>query len=97
MPTDANNIQSKLHTYTEADESSKNAKNNRYHYTLRFEKDIGFEWLQSQVYKVSASVNANIEPYELRASDDILELTVREVDRRPSIDDSQKGLSSFEQ
>lgn len=97
--SDPNLIQTKLHNQCQADGSAYSIKNNRYLYHLRFDDEIGFDWLKTQVGKVSSGVDVTVEPYELSGGCHTgqFELTVREVERRPNIDNEQAGLDSFEQ
>lgn len=89
-------IRSKLVNYTNADCSDVEAKNNRWHYSLKFEEDVGWDWIQSQIYKCSANIERDIEPYKIRPSGmHAFEIEVRELERREGIDNSQHGLSDF--
>lgn len=90
-------VQSKLANYTTASSIEENVKNNRYHYTLRFEKSIGWDWLYGEVKKVSRQMEVTLELWKLRPSDcDSFVVEVREVDQRPGIDENQHGLTDFE-
>lgn len=90
-------IRAQLVSRTNADCSDQEAKNNRYHYALRFEQSIGWDWLYQQVSKCSAELDASLELYKIRPSGMAdFEVEVREVQRREGIDDSQIGLDSFE-
>lgn len=89
-------MRAKLVNYTNADCSDVEAKNCRYHYSLKFEEDIGFDWLKSQIAKVSGGCEASVEPYKIRPSGmHAFEIEVRELQRREGIDDDQHGLDSF--
>lgn len=90
-------IRAQLVNYTNAECSDKSVKNNRHHYHLKFEEDIGWDWLQSQVRKASAELNVTIEMWKVRPSGMMsFEVEVREVERREGIDDDQRGLTEFE-
>lgn len=90
-------VRANLVNYTNADCSSVEVKNNRFHYSLKFEEDIGWDWVQSQVYKCGSSIDVQVEPYKIRPSGmHAFELEVREVARREGIDDSQRGLTEWE-
>jgi hypothetical protein len=90
-------IRTKLVNYTNADCSDVEAKNNRYHYSLKFEEDIGWDWMYSQIKKCEAELGVALEPYKLRPSGmSAFEVEVREVDRREGIDDDQRGLKEWE-
>lgn len=91
-------VRSKLVNYTEADCSDQSVENNRAHYHLKFENDIGWSWVQGQVAKLSAELEVNLELWKIRPSGmHAFELDVREIERRERIDTSQRGLSEFEQ
>jgi hypothetical protein len=90
-------IRAKLVNRTNADCSSHEAKNNRYHYQLRFEESIGFDLLETQVNKCSHNIGIQLELWKIRPSGvSDFEVEVREVSRREGIDDGQRGLDSFE-
>lgn len=90
-------IRSNLVNYTNADCSDVEAKNCRYHYTLKFEEDIGWDWIYSQIRKCASAVDTQLEPYKIRPSGmHAFEVEIREVQRREGIDDNQRGLDSFE-
>jgi hypothetical protein len=90
-------IRAKLVNRTNADCSSVEAKNNRWHYMLKFEKSIGWGWLLGQVKKAEAEVDTPLELWEIHPSGVMdFAIEVREVDRRKNIDNSQRGLSDFE-
>lgn len=89
-------VQTKLHNQTEADESEVFVKNSRYYYRLFFTKKIGWDWIYSQVCKVSAKIEESVELYEIEPSGDgLFSIIVREVGRRPNIDDSQGSLFDY--
>jgi len=72
-------------------------KNCRYHYFLRFEQSIGWDWLYGQVKKSQRELDVNLELWEIHPSGvSDFEVEVREVERREGIDDNQRGLSDFE-
>lgn len=90
-------IRAKLVSRTNADCSEQEVKNNRWHYFLKFEQSIGWEWLYSQVRKTSNEIETPLELWEIHPSGvNDFEVEVREVERREGIDDSQRGLDSFE-
>lgn len=90
-------IRSTLVSRTNADCSSQEVKNNRYHFYLKFEEDIGWSWIQQQVGNASAELETNLELYKIRPSGVAsFEVEVRELQRREGIDDSQRDFSSFE-
>jgi len=90
-------IRAKLVNRTNADCSSTEAKNNRWHYFLKFEKDIGWDWLHAQIGKACSELDVQIEVWKIRPSGVAdFEIEVREVERREGIDNSQHDLSSFE-
>lgn len=90
-------VRANLVNYTNADCSEVEAKNNRFHYSLKFEQDIGWDWVYSQIKKCSAEIDVSLEPYKIRPSGmHAFEIEVREVERREGIDDDQRGLSEFE-
>lgn len=91
-------IRSKLVARTNADCSSSDVVNNRYHYYLRFDDvTIGWDWLDTQISKAQADTDMNLELYKIRPSGvQSFEVEVREVERREGIDDSQNHLSDFE-
>jgi hypothetical protein len=90
-------IESRLVNWTNSADSSKQVKNNRYHYMLSFREDIGWEWLYTQVDKCSADVGKSLEIWKIRPGDSAsFVLEVREVGRREGIDDKQNSLHDFE-
>lgn len=89
-------VRAKLVNRTNSSCSSKEAKNNRWHYSLRFDEDIGWDWLQHQINKCSAELDVTLELWKIKPSGvSDFEVEVREIDRREGIDESQKGLDSF--
>jgi hypothetical protein len=94
---DPNFIRAKLVNRTNADCSEEEVKNNRYHYLLRFEQSIGWDWLHGQVYKAAQDLDVELELWEIHPSGvNDFEVEVREVNRRENIDDEQHGLDDFE-
>lgn len=90
-------IRSKLVNYTTADCSDTSVKNSRYHYHLRFEKDIGWTWLYGQIRSLDAELDVDVELWKIRPSGmHSFEIEVREIDQRPDIDEDQSGLTDFE-
>lgn len=93
----SNFIRAKLVNYTNADCSDESVKNSRYHYHLKFDQDIGWDWLYGQVQKCSSELDVTIEMWKIRPSGvQSFEVEVREVDRRRDIDSNQHGLTDFE-
>lgn len=90
-------IRATLVNRTNADCSKQTVKNNRCHFLLRFEQDIGWDWLQMQVNKSSRELDTDLELWKIRPSGVAdFEVEVREVERREGIDDSQHDLRDFE-
>ena len=90
-------IQVRLINRTNAECSHSEVKNNRYHYHLRFEEDIGWDWLEAQVAKAARDVDMQLELYKIHPSGmRDYEVEVREVRRRKGIDDNQNSLDAFE-
>lgn len=89
-------IRKKLANRTNSSGSGKGVKNNRYHYYLYFDESIGWDWLSSQVKKANNELYASLEMWEIHpARKDEFKVEVREVDRRPEIDESQHELEEF--
>jgi hypothetical protein len=90
-------IRATLSNRTNADCSEQEVKNNRFHYRLRFEESIGWDWLYGQVSKAEGELGVPLELWEIHPSGvNDFEIEVREVERREDIDDNQHGLSDFE-
>ena len=90
-------IRAQLVNYTNADCSDDRVENNRYHYHLKFEQDIGWDWLHGQIKKASHEFGVSIEMWKIRPSGlQSFEVEVREVQPRKEIDDDQIGLTEFE-
>lgn len=90
-------IRGKLVNYTTADCSDERVEDNRYIYTLKFEEDIGWQWVYSQVRKLNTELEADLEMWKIRPSGlEAFELEVREIEQRAEIDDNQHSLKSFE-
>jgi len=90
-------IQTQLHNQTQADASSYRVNDSRYYYDLYFECEIGWDWVDTQVYKTSEKVSRDLEPYEIKPAENVqFRLVVREVDRRANIDENQHDLSNYE-
>lgn len=90
------NVRAVLVNITNADCSKHEAKNNRYHYYLKFEQSIGFDWLSTQITKVNNEVDPRLEMWEIHPSGlNDFEVELREVARREGIDDGQIGLDEF--
>lgn len=91
-------IRATLVNRTTADCSTTIVKNNRYHYLLKFNGDIGWDWIKQQVDKASREVDVQLEMWEICPSGmNAFEIEVREVQRREGIDNSQTGLTQFEE
>lgn len=91
---DPNFVETKLSIRTEADGSSHEVRNNRYHYHLEFTSSgIGYDFLQNEVLKVVSKTGVELEPYKLEPSNDGFVAVVRETARREGIDDSQSALT----
>lgn len=98
--TDPDFIESKLSIQTNAVASDRNVNNNRWHYRLLFDENIGWDWLVAQVDKVSAQATCPLEAYKIGPVEDTvgrMVVEVRELQRREGIDDGQYGLDSFEE
>lgn len=91
-------IRAVLVNLTNADCSDHEAKNNRYHYFLKFEQSIGCDWIDKQIQKVNADIEPRVEKWEIHPSGvNNFEIEIREVRRREGIDDSQHDLTEFEE
>jgi hypothetical protein len=89
-------IRATLVNRTNADCSEKEVKNNRYHYHLRFDESIGWDWLETQVSKAQTDTETSLELWEIHPSGMAdFEVEVREVQRREGIDDGQNSLDDF--
>jgi len=89
-------IRATLVNRTTADCSEQEVKNNRYHYLLRFEEAVGWDWLYTQVNKAATETETDLELWKIRPSGvNDFEIEVREVARREAIDDNQNSLDSF--
>lgn len=90
-------VRAKLKTRTEADCSDDEVTNNKVHYHLKYESSRGWDWLKSQVAKVSDDVEIDLELYKINTSGVCaFEVEVRELCRRENVrDDSQTGLDSY--
>lgn len=90
-------IRATLSNRLNADCSTEEVKNNRYHYLFRFEQSNGWDWIEQQVYKSEKSLGIDLELWEIHPSGiQDFEIEVREVERREGIDNSQSGLDDFE-
>lgn len=95
--TSSQRIRSVLVNRTNADCSEQTVTNNRYHYLLRFEQSIGWDWLKIQITKASTQTDTDLEIWKIRPSGiNDFEIEVRETARRQGIDNSQMGFSDFE-
>lgn len=94
---DPNHVRTRLHTFCEADSSTKYVKHNRYYYVLVFENNVGWTWIESQVQQAAAETNVSLEPYRVCTSDKgETHVEVRETNRRANIDDDQGSLFDYE-
>jgi len=94
--TDPNLVQTKLHNQVQANESSKRVEDSRYLYNVTFRELIGWDWLYAQVNKVSAKLDVDLELWKVGPAVDGFTVIVREVDRRPNIDDGQGDLFDYQ-
>jgi hypothetical protein len=94
--TDPNLIESKLCSTTNAMLVDRETKNNRFHYRLIFDENIGWDWFEKQVSKVQVELGVKIEPYKMEPANSFMALEVRELERREGIDESQSDLAEFE-
>jgi len=91
-------MRAKLETRTNADCSEAVVKNNRFHYLLRFEEPIKFDWLSAQIDEMTAETSIGLKLWKVRPSGvNDFEIEVRELRRRKNIDSSQHSLTNFEQ
>lgn len=91
-------IRATLVNRTKADCSEQTVKNNHYHYLLKFDNPIGWDWLYGQVNKAEKDVSRKLELWKIRPSGvDSFEVEVREVAKRPDIDSGQNSLFDFEE
>lgn len=90
-------VRAKLSARTEADCSEQEVKNNKMRYSLKFEDNIGWDWLYQQVEKTSEDVDIDMELWEIKPSGvHAFEVEVRELVRREGVnDDDQHGLGDF--
>lgn len=89
-------IRATLVNRTNADCSEQEVKNNRYHYHLRFEQSIGWDWLETQVSKAQSETETALELWEVHPSGvQDFEVEVRELERREGIDENQNSLDEF--
>lgn len=92
-------IRASLENYTTADCSDQSVKDCRYHYHLKFEESVGWDWLYGQVAKCADKQELELELWKIRPSGmQAFEVEVREVERRATADedDNQRGLTDFE-
>lgn len=91
-------IRAVLANRTNADCSEQTVKNNRYHFLLKFEEPVGWDWIETQIQKAKADTETRLELYKIRPSGVAnFEIEVREIDRRSGIDDKQNSLYEFEE
>jgi len=90
-------IRAMLENRTNAECSSSEVKNNRFHYHLRFEESIGWDWVSEQITKVCKNLEVDIELWKINPSGvGDFEIEVRELSQRKDIDENQRGLDYFE-
>ncbi|AGM11481.1 hypothetical protein M199_gp185 [Halogranum tailed virus 1] len=95
--TDANLVQTKLHNQVQAGYSKKSVEDSRYLYHMFFYEDIGWDWLYTQVRKVSSKLDVDLETWKIEPLlDDGFVVVIREVDRRANIDDKQGDLFDYQ-
>lgn len=91
-------IRKRLETRCEAKNSSKEVKNNKYHYHLEFTESIGWDWIQGQIGKMASDEDIRLELWEINPLiGGGFDIEVRELVRREGInDDNQHSLTKFE-
>lgn len=91
-------IRAKLEVRTDADCSDDEVTNNKVHYHLKYESSRGWDWLESQVYKVSKDTDIDLELYKINTSGVCaFEVEVRELCQREDVrDEDQQDLADFE-
>lgn len=90
-------IRAKLENQLQADCSDQRVSNNRYIYSLRFEENVGWDWAYTQISKVNAKIDREIEAWKICPSGvNDFEIEVREVAQREGIDNNQRDFSDFE-
>lgn len=92
---DSEFIESKLVNRTNAMFCDTEAKNNRWHYRLFFDENIGFDWFEKQVEKACRETGHALELYKFGPANSFVFAEVREVERREGIDDDQNLLDDF--
>lgn len=90
-------IRSRLVNFTNASCSDDDVKDSRYHYYLKFNESVGFDWIEKQITKCSSEVGRSMELYKIRPSGiHSFEIEVRELERRNQIDENQNYLGEYE-
>lgn len=91
-------VRARLETRAEADCSKHEVKNNKIHYHLKFEKEIGWDWLTEQVKKTQEDEEIELELWKINTSGVCaFEVEVRELVRREGVsDDNQYALKDFQ-
>lgn len=91
-------VRAKLEARTEADCSSQEISNNKYHYHLKYESSRGWDWLEQEVYKTAKDTDIDLELYKINTSGVCaFEVEVRELSPREDVrDEDQHDLSQFE-
>jgi hypothetical protein len=91
-------VRARLETRSEADCSKYEVKDNKIHYHLKFEQEIGWDWLTEQVRKTQEDEEIELELWKINTSGVCaFEVEVRELVRREGVnDDDQHALKDFE-
>lgn len=90
-------VRAKLAARTDADCSDDEVKNNKIHYSLKYESSRGWDWLEEQVWKTSQDTGIDLELHKINTSGVCAyEVEVRELVRREdTTDDNQRDFSEF--
>jgi len=91
-------VRARLETRTDADCSKHEVKDNKIHYHLKFEQEIGWDWVKGQVNKTADDEDIELELWKINTSGVCaFEIEVRELVRREGVkDDDQHALEDFE-
>jgi hypothetical protein len=91
-------IRARLAARLEANCTDQQVKNNKVHYSLRFENSVGWDWAERQVQKTANDEGVELELWKIRPSGvNDFEIEVRELVRREDgNDDQQHGLYEYE-
>jgi len=69
----------------------------RVRYTLHFREKCGFDWIETQVNKVSRKFNTDLQMWKIESSDMFsFSISVKEVEKRFDIENDQESLKAFE-